>query len=85
MNEYLWVSNVARVPVQLNLELNWEGVKLQFDSSIKNGKHTLSIEPHAVLGQMNSTLNWEGVELQFDQSYQFELTTNPLGKHYIIS
>jgi hypothetical protein len=50
MNEYLWVSNVARVPVQLNSELNLEGV-----------------------------------ELQFDQSYQFKITTNPLGKHYIIS
>jgi hypothetical protein len=30
-------------------------------------------------------LNREEVELQFNQSYRFELTTNPLGKHYINS
>jgi hypothetical protein len=26
-----WVWNDARVPVQLNAELNWEGVELSFD------------------------------------------------------
>jgi hypothetical protein len=46
---------------------------------------SLSIEAHFVLVQINTALNREGVELPFNQSYQFELTTNPLGKHYIIS
>jgi hypothetical protein len=45
----------------------------------------LSIEAHVVLYQINPVLNREGVELQFNQSYQFEVTTNPLGKHYITS
>jgi hypothetical protein len=45
----------------------------------------LSIEAHVVLDQINPGLNREGVELQFNQSYRFELTTNPLGKHYINS
>jgi hypothetical protein len=45
----------------------------------------LSIEAHALVDQIIPALNREGVELTFDQSYQFEITTNPLGKHYIIS
>jgi hypothetical protein len=35
--------------------------------------------------QINTALNRERVELQFDQSYQFEVTTVPLGLHYITS
>jgi hypothetical protein len=45
----------------------------------------LSTEAHFVLVQINTALNREGVELPFNQYYRFELTTNPLGKHYIIS
>jgi hypothetical protein len=45
----------------------------------------MSIEAHVVLNQINTALNREGVELPFNQSYQFEVTTNPLGKHYITS
>jgi hypothetical protein len=45
----------------------------------------MSIGAHVVLNQINTALNREGVELQFHQSYQFKLTTNPLGKHYINS
>jgi hypothetical protein len=45
----------------------------------------LSIEAHVVVDQINPALNREGVELTFNQCYQFEITTNPLGKHYIIS
>jgi hypothetical protein len=48
-------------------------------------QRTLSIETHVMPVQIRSALNREGVELQFNQSYQFELTTNPLGKHYINS
>jgi hypothetical protein len=46
---------------------------------------TLSIQTHALPLQIIPALNREGVELQFNQSYQFKLTTNPLGKHYINS
>jgi hypothetical protein len=35
--------------------------------------------------QFNSELNREGIEPPFDQSYQIEITTDPLGPHYIIS
>jgi hypothetical protein len=45
----------------------------------------LSIEAHVVLDQINPALNREGVELQFNRSYRFEVTTNPLRKHYITS
>jgi hypothetical protein len=45
----------------------------------------LSIAAHALVDHINPALNREGVELTFNQSYQFEITTNPLGKHYIIS
>jgi hypothetical protein len=44
----------------------------------------LSIETHTVPIQISTSLNREGVELQFDQSYQFEITTDPIGSHYII-
>jgi hypothetical protein len=43
----------------------------------------LSIETDVLPVQINTALNQEGVKLPFDQSYQFEITTNPLGKHYI--
>jgi hypothetical protein len=45
----------------------------------------MSIEAHVLLVQMNTALNRKGVELPFNQSYRFEVTTNPLGKHYITS
>jgi hypothetical protein len=45
----------------------------------------MSTEAHIVLNQINTALNREEVELQFNQSYRFELTTNPLGKHYVNS
>jgi hypothetical protein len=48
-------------------------------------RRTLSIEAHVLPVQIRPALNQEGVELQFNQSYRFELTTNPLGKHYINS
>jgi hypothetical protein len=43
----------------------------------------MRIETHVMPVQIIP--NQEGVELQFNQSYRFELTTNPLGKHYINS
>jgi hypothetical protein len=46
---------------------------------------SLSIEAHVLSVQINIALNQEGVELPFNQSYRFEVTTNPLGKHYITS
>jgi hypothetical protein len=55
-----------------------------FQILILNG-FLLSIEAHDMVYQINPALNREGVELQFNQSYRFELTTNPLGKHYINS
>jgi hypothetical protein len=45
----------------------------------------LSIETHVLPVQITPALNQEGVELQFNQSYQFEVTTVPLGLHYITS
>jgi hypothetical protein len=51
----------------------------------KLNEFLLSIKAHVVLDQINPALNREGVELQFNQSYRFEVTTNPLGKHYITS
>jgi hypothetical protein len=35
--------------------------------------------------QISTALNREGVELPFDQSYRFEVTTVPLGLHYVTS
>jgi hypothetical protein len=35
--------------------------------------------------QISIALNQEGVELTFNQSYRFEVTTVPLGLHYITS
>jgi hypothetical protein len=35
--------------------------------------------------QFNTALNQEGIKLPFDQSYQFEVTTDPIGSHYITS
>jgi hypothetical protein len=52
---------------------------------LKHNGLLLSIEAHVVLDQINPALNQEGVELQFNQSYRFGITTNPSGKHYIIS
>jgi hypothetical protein len=48
-------------------------------------RRMLSIETHGLQVQIIPALNREGVELQFNQSCRFEITTNPLGKHYITS
>jgi hypothetical protein len=48
-------------------------------------QRTLSIETHVLPVQIIPVLNREGVELQFNQSYRFEVTTVPLGLHYITS
>jgi hypothetical protein len=45
----------------------------------------LSVEKHVLPVEIIPALNREGVELQFNQSYRSEITTNPLGKHYITS
>jgi hypothetical protein len=45
----------------------------------------MSIVKHTRPVQIRTALNREGVELPFNQSYQAEVTTNPLGKHYITS
>jgi hypothetical protein len=74
-------SNPARV-------LSREGVaRLKIFIIIQNqiDRRTLSIKTHVLPVQIIPALNREVVELQFNQSYQFELTTNPLGKHYINS
>jgi hypothetical protein len=77
-------SNPARV-------LLWQSVarqKIFIFSYIKIDRHTLSGETHDLPAQIIQALNQEGVELvelTFNQSYRSELTTNPLGKHYINS
>jgi hypothetical protein len=48
-------------------------------------RRTLSIETQVLPVQIVPALNQDGVELTFNQSYRFEITTNPLGKHYITS
>jgi hypothetical protein len=45
----------------------------------------MSIDTDVLPVQIIKALNREGVELPFNQSYQFEVTTNPFGKHYITS
>jgi hypothetical protein len=45
----------------------------------------LSIETDVLPAHINIALNREGVELQFNQSYRSEVTTVPLGLHYITS
>jgi hypothetical protein len=45
----------------------------------------MSIETDVLPVPINIALNQEGVELTFNQSYRFEITTNPLGTHYITS
>jgi hypothetical protein len=48
-------------------------------------RRRLSIETHVLPVQIIPALNREGVKLQFNQSYRFEVTTVPLGLHYITS
>jgi hypothetical protein len=60
-------------------------LKIFIFSYIKNERHTLSDETHDLPVQIIQALNREGVELTFNQSYRFEITTNPLGKHFINS
>jgi hypothetical protein len=45
----------------------------------------MSIGTHTEPVQISTALNREGVELQSNQSYRFEVTTVPLGLHYITS
>jgi hypothetical protein len=45
----------------------------------------LSVEAHIIQAVINIALNREGVELPFNQSYRSEVTTVPLGLHYITS
>jgi hypothetical protein len=74
-------SNPARVKAR-------EEVHTTGDIYFKHLRTTgfsLSGEIHVLPVQINTALNQEGVELTFNQSYQFEITTNPLGKHYITS
>jgi hypothetical protein len=63
----------------------WHDWKVFIFNYTHNQRIALSIEAHGVLDRFNPALNREGVELTFNQSYRFELTTNPLGKHYINS
>jgi hypothetical protein len=51
----------------------------------KLNSFSLSIETDVIPVQISISLNREGVELPFNQSYRFEITTNPLGKHYVTS
>jgi hypothetical protein len=51
----------------------------------KIDRRTLSVGTHVLPVQITPALNREGVKLPFNQSYRFEITTNPLGKHYINS
>jgi hypothetical protein len=74
-------SNPARV-ITREVRHDWKIFNFE---TLKHNLYTLSIEAHVVLDQINTALNREGVELQFNQSYQFEVTTVPLGLHYITS
>jgi hypothetical protein len=74
-------SNPARV---LSPEV-WHDWKYFLYHIVELDGVTLSIETDVLPVQINTALNREGVELQFNQSYRFEITTNPLGKHYITS
>jgi hypothetical protein len=74
-------SNPARV---LWREV-WHDRKYLFTTNIRIRWISLSIETDVLLVQINTALNREGVELTFNQSYRLEITTNPLGKHYITS
>jgi hypothetical protein len=75
------VSNPARVKAR----------EVWHDWGIFNFKYSNTTELYGVSNriqcpvQINTALNREGVELLFDQSYQFEVTTVPLGLHYITS
>jgi hypothetical protein len=51
---------------------------------IKKGRLSLCIESDVLPAEINTALNQEGV-VPFDQPYQFEVTTDPIGPHYITS
>jgi hypothetical protein len=74
-------SNPARVIAR---EV-WHDWGYLFSMIIKKGWLSLSIKLDVLPVQINTALNWEGVKLPFDQSYQFEVTTDPIGPHYITS
>jgi hypothetical protein len=74
-------SNLVRV-ITREVQHDWKNVYFQI---FKHNGLLLSIEAHVALVQINTALNREGVELPFNQSYQFEVTTVPLGLHYITS
>jgi hypothetical protein len=54
-------------------------------SFTKNRPVSLSIKTDVLPFQSNIALNREGVKLPFNQSYRSEVTTVPLGLHYITS
>jgi hypothetical protein len=72
-------SNPARVEAREEVHTTGD---IYFQIFKLNG-FSLSVEAHFLPVHINTALNREGVELQFNQSYRFEVTTNPLGKHYI--
>jgi hypothetical protein len=74
-------SNPARV-ITREVRHDWKNIYFQI---YKHNGSALSIETDVLPVQSNTALNREGVELPFNQSYQFEITTNPLGKHYVTS
>jgi hypothetical protein len=74
-------SNPARV---LSREV-WHDLKYLFSTNTSNRWISLSIETDVLPVQIKPALNREGVELRFNHSYQSEVTTVPLGLHYITS
>jgi hypothetical protein len=74
-------SNPARV-ITREVRHDWDNVNFQIS---KDNGFTLSIKTDVLPVQINTALNREGVELTLNQSYQFEITTNPLGKHCVTS
>jgi hypothetical protein len=74
-------SNPARVLLQESVAR----LKEFYLHLFRKYQNPLRIETHLLPVQITPALNREGVELQFNQSYRFEVTTVPLGLHYITS
>jgi hypothetical protein len=74
-------SNPARVQAQDKVHTT-ERILVSYT---KNRWASLSIETDVLPVQIIIALNQEGVKLLFNQSYRFEVTTVPLGLHYITS
>jgi hypothetical protein len=56
-----------------------------FISLIEKYRIPLSSETDVRPVKINTALNREAVELAFNQSYRFEVTTDPIGPHYVTS